>query len=856
MFAPRVAIPAKSRSVPVQSSEAVITHGQRFQPNINGVSLAAQLASPTQGEPVARRAASWGDFSRIPLLAPDRAEQPQMSPHSKQFPAAWASCAVGGAMQMKLATDKMGDGCEREADRISAHVSATSPDTPTSGLPRPIQRVFGESTGQMDRAPSSVGRVLASPGNALEPALRQDMEQRFGHDFSRVRVHSGPVAEQSALDMHAHAYTVGHHMVFGAGRFAPGTREGRGLLAHELTHVAQQNGAMLLVQRAPAGDRRWTQDEAAARYRGRLMASRIRTHGVLSKEARAKINRELAYFEGSAKEAYLKEVRPALVAVTEIEMPAEQMIPRGPPPIRLSLLGEDPYPGSFKDEELYAPLKELEQKDEAELAQAREREIEDLRQRTKGWGGDQAFALDLLRPLLRYSVHVDPRAVSDAIRQPILSRYRNWLLAVDKERHKECEARPSGISGVIAESRAKFQNDDPCVSWFAEPYGHGPSELEDLERHLRLNRGGTVFGTPAELVYWDVFEYRKKTDPSMLEQYQSAAAMVGVLPALAGAGPSGTVPPIVTAEEETAVSGTLSRPVTGFGREGEPATAVPSAPVRTDVPTPLSRPVTGFGRVGEPATAVPSAPVRTDVPTPLSRPVTGFGREDVPSPPRGPAPQEPPVMSQMPPARMPSSSSGQGAVGDAPRVATGQRRDQPATAMADKPPGGDKPKIEPPKTSGGIKGPQANVGVAAENLDRIKRLKEWNKKGRVEGDVYGLEKRLRSNDPVTLKDAEDQFDEADARMAKGERVELEDPYEDPRHETPKTERISTGGKKRIDFNGWIRERLPHGNDQWEYRNWLKTSHKMGSIEHEHPAPGSPEAEELVRTWEREMGRRR
>ena len=66
------------------------------------------------------------------------------------------------------------------------------------------------------------------------------MEQRFGHDFSRVRVHSDTVASQSADQMNALAYTVGRNIVFGAGRFAPETQEGRRLLAHELTHVVQQ----------------------------------------------------------------------------------------------------------------------------------------------------------------------------------------------------------------------------------------------------------------------------------------------------------------------------------------------------------------------------------------------------------------------------------------------------------------------------------------------------------------------------------------------------------------------------------------------------------------------------------------
>jgi len=69
------------------------------------------------------------------------------------------------------------------------------------------------------------------------------MEPRFGHDFSQVRVHSGAVAEQSAQEVNANAYTVGHNIVFAAGRFAPQTQEGQRLIAHELTHVVQQSGS-------------------------------------------------------------------------------------------------------------------------------------------------------------------------------------------------------------------------------------------------------------------------------------------------------------------------------------------------------------------------------------------------------------------------------------------------------------------------------------------------------------------------------------------------------------------------------------------------------------------------------------
>jgi hypothetical protein len=86
-----------------------------------------------------------------------------------------------------------------------------------------------------------VDRALAEPGAPLGPALRQDMEQRFGRDFSRVRVHAGSAAEQSARDVDTSAYTVGHDVVFGTSRFAPQTSERQRLIAHELTHVVQQS---------------------------------------------------------------------------------------------------------------------------------------------------------------------------------------------------------------------------------------------------------------------------------------------------------------------------------------------------------------------------------------------------------------------------------------------------------------------------------------------------------------------------------------------------------------------------------------------------------------------------------------
>ena len=98
--------------------------------------------------------------------------------------------------------------------------------------------------------PPVVREVLGSPGRPLDAQTRAFMEPRFGHDFGQVRVHTDERAAESARAVNAHAYTVGRDVVFGAGRYSPGTQEGRRLLAHELAHVVQQgSGAEASLQR-------------------------------------------------------------------------------------------------------------------------------------------------------------------------------------------------------------------------------------------------------------------------------------------------------------------------------------------------------------------------------------------------------------------------------------------------------------------------------------------------------------------------------------------------------------------------------------------------------------------------------
>lgn len=90
--------------------------------------------------------------------------------------------------------------------------------------------------------PPAVHDVLASPGKPLDQATRSFFEPRFGHDFSKVRVHTDEKAAESAQAVNALAYAVGRDVVFARRQYAPDTPTGRKLLAHELTHTLQQRG--------------------------------------------------------------------------------------------------------------------------------------------------------------------------------------------------------------------------------------------------------------------------------------------------------------------------------------------------------------------------------------------------------------------------------------------------------------------------------------------------------------------------------------------------------------------------------------------------------------------------------------
>src|SRR5436305_684722 len=189
------------------------------------------------------------------------------------------------AVQAKLTVNEPGDRYEQEADRMADQVmrmaepAAAPAVTPwaASGVQRkcaacaagggacpecaheeneeekaekPVQRQESAGPAPDDPAAPPASPIPPGGGRPLPAAARAFFEPRFGRDFGDVRVHTGDAADASARGFQALAYTHGRDIVFRSGELDPGSAAGRRLLAHELTHVIQQDrGAGSVIQR-------------------------------------------------------------------------------------------------------------------------------------------------------------------------------------------------------------------------------------------------------------------------------------------------------------------------------------------------------------------------------------------------------------------------------------------------------------------------------------------------------------------------------------------------------------------------------------------------------------------------------
>ena len=197
------------------------------------------------------------------------------------------------------------DPLERQADAMASRALSLSPSVCHCGSPDCECAHGGQKPTIWRRAeswrgaasppsPSLLGGALTE-GRALDDATRSAMERRFGHDFSHVRIHTGPRADAAARAVEAVAMTIRSHVAFREGAYAPSTSKGDRLLAHELAHVVQEDhGLGHGVLHRDHHDTDVALDDASLEREGDIVDPLERSEGVQVPEPPAAADRETA----------------------------------------------------------------------------------------------------------------------------------------------------------------------------------------------------------------------------------------------------------------------------------------------------------------------------------------------------------------------------------------------------------------------------------------------------------------------------------------------------------------------------------------------------------------------------------
>lgn len=172
-------------------------------------------------------------------------------------------------VQAKLMVNEPGDAFETEADRVAdAVVQPISGESQAFFNPanapivqrlpeEPIQDIESGSFSPLAETEDQINRLSGS-GTPLDPDTRLGMEQRFGADFSGVKIHADQSAAALSNRLGAHAFTTGNDIFFNSGKYSPETLSGKHLLAHELTHTIQQGANSKLLNKSAI--QRWPWD--------------------------------------------------------------------------------------------------------------------------------------------------------------------------------------------------------------------------------------------------------------------------------------------------------------------------------------------------------------------------------------------------------------------------------------------------------------------------------------------------------------------------------------------------------------------------------------------------------------------
>jgi hypothetical protein len=242
-----------SKSYTSKSSWHPANHQTKTNPQINS-SFAVQTKTDNDSESALESA----EYKGLPSNA--IINNIQTSLNSGNYP------TPSAPIQPKLTIGAPGDQYEQEADQVASQVvqKMNAPATPDDDHHNSIQRKLNISS--LQRAEETEENLqgkfnFQSPniqadfestlnsarggGSPLDHAFRAKIEPQMSADFSGVRVHTDATANNLSHSIQAKAFTTGNHIFMKEGEYNPSSKSGQELLAHELTHVVQQNGSAI-----------------------------------------------------------------------------------------------------------------------------------------------------------------------------------------------------------------------------------------------------------------------------------------------------------------------------------------------------------------------------------------------------------------------------------------------------------------------------------------------------------------------------------------------------------------------------------------------------------------------------------
>jgi len=246
---------------------------------------------------------SCGSFADIPTLGPEiqeRSSNEELSWVQRVFKAERTPNYPVNPYQAKLTIGQPGDKYEQEADRVANRIvrQINTPPTP-SNHEQSIQRleikerrdklgIQGRLAVGGREASQDLSNAINSArgrGQSLDAGLQQSMGQAMGANFSRVRIHTDANSDHLNESIQAKAFTTGNDVFFRRGAYEPGSRRGQELIAHELTHVLQQNSGLVdtySIQRDPRDDKPETSKEPSLEFEDLMKAKEIYEEGIFS----------------------------------------------------------------------------------------------------------------------------------------------------------------------------------------------------------------------------------------------------------------------------------------------------------------------------------------------------------------------------------------------------------------------------------------------------------------------------------------------------------------------------------------------------------------------------------------------